>query len=140
VSYTQARCDYIVTLHMAVVCAMEEFYVIGNFTDSRAVESFEPAATNIDACKMAVDILDKHEKDADGEQRRYMAEVEERKTGGKQAQEEAMRRIEADKIERMEREEAKERMRQVEAEREQQAKASKKAKQEQALQAADEVA
>ena len=37
---------------MAVVCAMEEFYVIGNFTDSRAVESFEPAATNIDACKV----------------------------------------------------------------------------------------
>ena len=36
--------------------------------------------------QMAVDILDKHEKDADGEQRRYMAEVEERKTGGKQAQ------------------------------------------------------
>jgi len=92
---------------------MEEFYVIGDFKDRRDVESFTPGVKDMASVLLAIEILEKHEKDAEFCKSRQDAMVKESKAGSTAAQEEALRRIEYDKLERAEREEAKERKRKM---------------------------
>ena len=103
---------------------MEEFYCIGDFSDSRDPESFVPAERDMASIELAVEVLAKQEQDAAVVEKLRADEAKERKAEGRT--DEVMRRIEMDKLERAEREAAKEAARQREAAREVKEKEVKK--------------
>ena len=83
---------------------MEEFYVIGDFSNNRDSDSFVPGERDLDAIEKALQVLTREQKDAEFCVGLHEKEAHERRTGSSTQQEEAMRRIEMDKIERAERE------------------------------------
>ena len=108
------------------VCAMEEFYVIGEFKDSRDPDSFEPADRDLASIELALEVLAKQEQDAAIVEKLHVDEVKERKAEGRS--DDVMRRIELDKAERAEREAGKEVARQRQAVRAQEELETKKRK------------
>lgn len=106
------------------VCAMEEFYVIGDFRDSRDPSSFQPAERDLPSIDLALDVLAKQEQDVAMVEKLHADEIKERQAEGRA--DEARRRIEMDKKERVEREAAKVIVRQRQAARELEAKEAKK--------------
>ena len=103
---------------------MEEFYCIGDFSDSRDPESFVPAERDMASIELALEVLAKQEQDAAVVEKLRADEAKERKAEGRT--DDVMRRIEMDKLERAEREAAKEAARQREAAREVKEKEAKK--------------